>query len=244
MVSWTGGKRKGLIYRSRGPAPCAATFSYLLPSSPAQLQRKVNMFAGHINSNSVSISVEPTTSISMISFAAAYRLQLLPLFNRFGFTAVTRMSLRLPGVVESLSTSTTALSDFTIADSADDEAIAEPETVTRHDMFYLEDVSIICGRSLFCVHTSTLPFRSLVLRRMSSPANLTTADSPSAPPLDRLAEADHPESLVCHPLQTLNHRVPIPEVGPTREPVGSRNRTVCRQCYWSQCPMTPSYRRR
>lgn len=43
------------------------------------------MLVGVINSVPVSILVEPATSISTISFAAAYRLQLNPLFNRFGF---------------------------------------------------------------------------------------------------------------------------------------------------------------
>lgn len=46
---------------------------------------------------------------------------------------------------------------------------------------------------------------------------------PSPPPLDLLAETDHPESPVRHPFQALNRKVPVPEVGPTREPVRGRN---------------------
>ena len=61
------------------------TFSYLLRSSPPQLRRKMKMLVGLINSIPVLILVKLMTSTSTISLAAAYRLQLLPLFNRFGF---------------------------------------------------------------------------------------------------------------------------------------------------------------
>jgi len=82
------------------------------------------------------------------------------------------------------SASITALSDFTIADSLDDEPILEPETITPHDMFYLDDgsVEVVCGKTLFRVHTSALSFHSPVLRQMFSPTNLTTAESPNGCP--------------------------------------------------------------
>jgi len=94
------------------------------------------------------------------------------------------------------STSITALSDFTIADSLNDEPILEPETttlheptlepetITPHDTFYLDDgsVEVLCGKTLFRVHTSTLSFHSPVLRQMFSQANLTAAESPNGCP--------------------------------------------------------------
>ena len=94
------------------------------------------------------------------------------------------------------STSITALSDFTIADSLDDEPIPEPETstlheptlgpetITPHDTFYLDDgsVEVLCGTTLFRVHTSALSFHSPVLRQMFSQANLTAAESPNGCP--------------------------------------------------------------
>jgi len=94
------------------------------------------------------------------------------------------------------STSITALSDFTIADSLDDEPtlepetitphepILEPETITPHDMFYLDDgsVEVLCGKTLFRIHAGALSFHSPVLRQMFSPANLTTAESPNGCP--------------------------------------------------------------
>jgi len=99
-------------------------------------------------------------------------------------------------VPPSPSTSITALSEFTIADSLDDEPvlepetttphepILEPETITPHDTFYLDDgsVEVLCGKTLFRVHTSALSFHSPVLRQMFSPANLTTAESPNGCP--------------------------------------------------------------
>ena len=90
------------------------------------------------------------------------------------------------------STSITALSDFTIADSLDDESILEPETITPHDTFYLDDgsVEVVCGKTLFRVHTSALSFHSPVLRQMFSPANLTTVESPNGCP--RIVSSDTP----------------------------------------------------
>ena len=46
---------------------------------------------------------------------------------------------------------------------------------------------------------------------------------PSPSPLDRLAEANHTGSPVRRPFEVLNRKVPLPEVGPTREPVRGRN---------------------
>ena len=46
---------------------------------------------------------------------------------------------------------------------------------------------------------------------------------PSPSPLDRLAEANHTESPVRRPFEVLNRKVPLPEVGPTRDPVRGRS---------------------
>ena len=87
-------------------------------------------------------------------------------------------------VPPSPSTSTTTLFDFAVADSLDGEPVLESETITPHDAFYLEDgsVEVVCGKTLFRVHTSTLSFHSPVLRQMFSPANITTVESPNGCP--------------------------------------------------------------
>ena len=97
------------------------------------------------------------------------------------------------------------MSDFTIADSLDDEPtlepetitpqepiLLEPETITPHDMFYLDDgsVEVVCDKTLFRVHAGTLSFHSSALRRMFSPANLTAVESPNGCP--RIVSSDTP----------------------------------------------------
>ena len=90
------------------------------------------------------------------------------------------------------SASITALSDFTMPDILDDGSALEPETITPHDTFYLEDgsVEVVCDKTLFRVHTSALSFHSPVLRQMFSPENLAAAESPNGCP--RIASSDTP----------------------------------------------------
>ena len=99
----------------------------------------------------------------------------------------------VPSIPTSPSTSISSLSDFTISDTLD-EAIVEPGSVpiTPHDTFYLDDgsVEVVCGKTLFRVHTSALSFHSPVLRQMFSPASLTAAESPNGCP--RIASSDTP----------------------------------------------------
>ena len=62
---------------------------------------------------------------------------------------------KLPSLsTQSPSISIASLSDFTIADTSDDESPTDPTAVTPHDTFYLEDgnVEVLCGNTLFRVH--------------------------------------------------------------------------------------------
>ena len=90
------------------------------------------------------------------------------------------------------STSISTLSDFAALDSLDGDPIVEPGTITPHYMFYLDDrsVEVICGMTLFRVHTSILSFHSPVLRQMFSSANLAAAESPNGCP--RIESSDTP----------------------------------------------------
>ena len=56
-----------------------------------------------------------------------------------------------------------------------------------------------------------------------SKAIQSSLPGPSPSPLDRLSEIDHSEPPVRRPFEALNRKVPLPEVGPTREPVRGRN---------------------
>ena len=77
-----------------------------------------------------------------------------------------------------------SLSDFTVADTSDDESPVDPTTVAHHNTFYLKDgnVEVLCGKTLFRVHTSVLSFHSPALRRMFDESSLATADSPNGCP--------------------------------------------------------------
>jgi len=92
----------------------------------------------------------------------------------------------VPGspVTQSPSISITSLSDFTATDTSDDESPLDPTTITSHDTFYLEDgnVEVLCGNTLFRIHTSVLSFHSPVLSQIFAKANLVTAESPNGCP--------------------------------------------------------------
>jgi len=98
-------------------------------------------------------------------------------------------------VTHSPSISIATFSDFTIADVSDDESPADPaisETsngqlppdpavAVPHDTFYLEDgnVEVLCGNTLFRIHTSVVSFRCPALSSMFSQTNLASAESPN-----------------------------------------------------------------
>jgi len=98
----------------------------------------------------------------------------------------------IPGspVAHSPSISISALSDFTIADTSDDESPLDPTAITPHDTFYLDDgnIEILCGNTLFRVHASTLSFHSVVLSQMFAKSNLASAESPNGCP--RIVSSD------------------------------------------------------
>ena len=126
-------------------------------------------------------------------------------------------------VTLSPSISTATLSDFTIADTSDDESpidptiadnsgderpvnpiIADtsdeehpidPTAITPHETFYLEDGNgeVLCGRTLFRVHTTVLSFHSPTLRRMFAQTNLAAAESPNGCP--RIPASDTPQDF-------------------------------------------------
>ena len=107
-------------------------------------------------------------------------------------------------VVLSPSISIATLSDFTVADASDDEPHidssvpdtsdedipSDPMAVVPHQTFYLEDdsVEVLCGNTLFRVHTTILSFHSPAFRRMFAQASLARAESPNGCP--RITSSD------------------------------------------------------
>ena len=112
-------------------------------------------------------------------------------------------------VARSPSISIASLSDFTIADTTDDESSVDPmspgtsddelpidlATPTPHKTFYLEDgnAEVLCGNTLFRVHTTILSFHSPALRRMFAQTSLATAESPNGCP--RILSSDTPKDF-------------------------------------------------
>ena len=136
----------------------------------------------------ISKSQDPTPVVTSLGFPNVGELPQTPTVPSPTPGHPSDESTRSP----SPSTSISALSDFTIANSLDGELAVEPETITPHDTFYLDDrsVEVICGMTLFRVHASTVSFHSPVLRQMFSSADLTTAESPNGCP--RIVSSDTP----------------------------------------------------
>ena len=92
----------------------------------------------------------------------------------------------IPGspIPQSPSISIATLSDFTIADTSDDEPPLDSTAIRPHETFYLEDgnVEVLCCNILFRVHSSVLSFHSPVLGQMFAKANLATTESPNGCP--------------------------------------------------------------
>ncbi|KAF9646653.1 hypothetical protein BDM02DRAFT_2982782 [Thelephora ganbajun] len=70
------------------------------------------------------------------------------------------------------------ISDFTPTELGED--IAEEQIPTRHETFYLEDgnVEIVCGRTIFRIHSPIVSFSSSRLRDMLSRSTLLDAPMP------------------------------------------------------------------
>ena len=112
-------------------------------------------------------------------------------------------------VIQSPSISIATLSDFTIADTSDDESSInptivdasdddppiDPTVITPHGIFYLEDgnAEVLCGNTLFRVHPTILSFHSSTLCQMFAQTNLKVAESPNGCP--RIQCSDTPNDF-------------------------------------------------
>jgi len=144
---------------------------------------------------------DPTTTPIVISLGlpnGGLEPQAPPLEQVTVPEAYTIPSSPVTPVIHSPSISIATLSDFTIADASDDEPpidssitdtsddklLTDYMAVVPHKTFHLEDgnVEVLCGNTLFRVHTSVLSFYSPSLRRMFAQTNLATAESPNGCP--------------------------------------------------------------
>jgi hypothetical protein len=74
--------------------------------------------------------------------------------------------------------------------TSDDESPIDPTAITPHGTFHLQDgnVEVLCGNTLFRVHTSILSFHSPALRRMFDQTSLSSAESTGGCP--RISSSD------------------------------------------------------
>jgi len=106
--------------------------------------------------------------------------------------------------VSSPTLSISTVSDLTQTELGEEVECSEEQTV-RHDMFYFEggNVEIVCGDTVFRVHSTIITLSSQKLRDMLSPAALLNAPAPEGCP--RIVLADSAEDfavllkMICMP---------------------------------------------
>ena len=92
------------------------------------------------------------------------------------------------------------ISDLTPTELDDSDDIGEDNlgripTYTRHETFYLEDgnVEVVCGHTIFQIHSPIISFSSSKLRDVFSPSALLSAPIPEGCP--RITSHDSPEDF-------------------------------------------------
>ena len=117
--------------------------------------------------------------------------------------------------VSSPTLSISTISDLTPTELGEDDGEGGGEGMpTRHETFYLEDgnVEIVCGHTIFKVHSPILSFSSRNLRDILSPSTLLNAPMPEGCP--RVVFTDNPEgfAVLLEMIYTPGY-VPPPGVG-------------------------------
>ena len=100
------------------------------------------------------------------------------------------------GTISSPTLSISTISDLTpteLGEEIEHKGVEEEEgqTTTRHDTFYFEDgnVEIVCGHTLFRVHSTIISFSSSKLRDILSPPALLHAPTPEGRPRITISES-------------------------------------------------------
>ena len=86
--------------------------------------------------------------------------------------------------VTSPTLSISTVSDLTPTELGEEIERSDEQTPTRHETFYFEDgnVEILCGDTIFRVHSTVISFSSPKLREMLSPTTLLDAPTPEGCP--------------------------------------------------------------
>jgi hypothetical protein len=95
------------------------------------------------------------------------------------------------GTISSPTLSISTVSDWTSTELGEEIEYGEEQTTTCHDTFYFEDgnVEIVCGHTLFRVHSTIISFSSPKLRDILSPLALLHAQTPEGRPRITIPES-------------------------------------------------------
>jgi len=91
------------------------------------------------------------------------------------------------GTISSPTLSISTVSDLTPTELGE----GVEQTTARHDTFYFEDgnVEVVCGDTVFRVHSTVIAFSSPKLRDILSPSELLHAPIPEGPPRITISES-------------------------------------------------------
>ncbi|KAF9783268.1 hypothetical protein BJ322DRAFT_144057 [Thelephora terrestris] len=130
------------------------------------------------------------------SSSALQGIKPFPLLRGVEVASDTFFNPRVP-IISSPTLSISTASDFTLTELGEDigEGGGGGQTLAHHDIFYLEDgnVEILCGDTVFRIHTSIVSFSSSRLRDVLSPSTLLNAPMPAGCP--RVAFDDSAEDF-------------------------------------------------
>ena len=100
--------------------------------------------------------------------------------------------IKIPdGTTSSPTLSISTISDLTPTELSEEIRHNEEQVTARHDTFYFEDgnVEIVCGLTLFRVHSTIISFSSSKLRDILSPSALLLAPTPEGRPRITISES-------------------------------------------------------
>ena len=142
------------------------------------------------------------------------------------------------GTTSSPTLTITTVSDLTPTELSEEIKHNEEQVAARHDTFYFEDgnVEIVCGLTLFRVHSTIISFSSSKLRDILSPPALLHAPTPEGRPRITISESAEDFGILLKMIYTSGESfLPLLQVPQTcltcdkvpRKTRGSRVHCVC-----------------
>lgn len=152
--------------------------------APAPVEPPVAFISQHIPSTTIDFNIASSISRSIVS---------PPTLRDVGFSSEPCVSVTATAI-SSPTFSFSTVSDLTPTEFGEIER-SDDQTITRHDTFHFEDgnVEIVCGDTLFRVHSTIISFSSSKLRNILSPPSLFNAPMSEGRP--RITVSDSAEDF-------------------------------------------------